>query len=452
MKPSFNITIITLVSAALSITYAHYGARYEPPDGRTYHGVGWHNLSQIEYFNIFPDSLQPILVQFMSPLPGDVQRRGGMTVERLMNGFQAEHIDEDRQYSEMSVHFTDNTNTLDTTFALTDRLDGFIDTMAIAFRQHNRPIFLRIGGEMNGAWNGYTPWVFPLAFRKLVEGLRDRDVENFASIWCYEPDAPDDFADSTREGWKWYPGDDVVDWFGLVPFDVDHFDPDTPDSVEQRERWVISKKGKTEKFLRFAEARGKPVYLNELTARHVWITPYDEEVDSTHGSVDWEAWFAPFFEFLDNHPGIKAMNYINLDWTQYDHWEHWGDARLQINEYIRDRWVEELSGERFIHAGYEIPQAVYDNAEVVPEDFNLSTYPNPFNSYSTIKFELDRTANTTISLYDLNGRRMADLVTGQFSAGSHSFIWDAGDLPSGLYLIRLTTPGRSHSVKAALVK
>jgi len=343
------------LSALISAADAHYGARYEPPDGTTYHGVGWHSASQIAYGEMFPDSLQPLLHQSMVPLPG-YMRRGGMTVAGLLRAFAPGHFDSETQYPEISVHFSLEGDPVDNEFADSDQYDGYIDTMAIALREFGRPVFLRIGLEMNGGWNGYTPWVFPRAYRKLVEGLRENGVDNFATVWCYEPDAANDFADSTRAGWKWYPGDDVVDWFGLDPFDADHFDPNEPDSVEQRGRMVISKKGKTEQFLRFARERRKPVYLNELSARHVWITPHDEDVDSTHGEVDWNYWFAPFFEFLDNHPNIKAFNYINLDWTQIDRWEHWGDARLQINEYIRDHWVEALSDERFLHSGFQIEE------------------------------------------------------------------------------------------------
>ncbi len=451
-RSSYLLTLL-LISAAFSSANAHYGAKYEPPDGKTYHGVGWHNPSQIEYGEMFPDSLQPILHQFMAPLPGSAQR-GGMRVDNLLRGFEPDHIDVENQYCELSVHFTDNTIMLDTTFALTRELDGYIDTLAIAIRTHGRPVFLRIGLEMNGAWNGYTPWIFPQAFRKLVEGIRERDVDNFATVWCYEPDAPDDFADSTRQGWKWYPGDDVVDWFGLDPFDVDHFDPAEPDSIQRGERWYLSKKGKTEKFLRFADQRGKPVYLNELTARKVWITPYDEDVDSTHGEVDWQHWFEPFFEFMDSHPNIKALNYINLDWTQYDRWEHWGDARLQINEYIRDHWVEELSGERFIHTGFSIEdlESVSERVQFIPNEFGLSVYPNPFNSVLNIRYYLANPGLVSLIVYDLQGRPVGTMHNSQQVRGYNSFSWNAGSLASGLYWVRLQTERAQTSARVILMK
>ncbi len=56
----------------------------------------------------------------------------------------------------------------------------------------------------------------------------------------------------------------------------------------------------------------------------------------------------------DSQSNIKAFNYINLDWRPYDKWSHWGDARIQINTYIKNRWVKALMDEKFLHAGYKI--------------------------------------------------------------------------------------------------
>jgi len=447
------LTILITLSVLISVADAHYGAKYEPPDGRIYHGLGWHNASQIAYCEMFPDSLQTLLHQSMQALPG-YMRRGGMTVAGLLQSFNPDHFDSETQYPELSVHFSLENDPMDNEFADSDQYDSYIDTLAIAFREYGRPVFLRIGLEMNGGWNGYTPWVFPRAFRKLVEGLRENGVDNFATVWCYEPDALNDFADSTRVGWKWYPGDDVVDWFGLDPFDADHFDPDEPDSVEQRGRMVISKKGKTEHFLRFARERGKPVYLNELTARHVWITPHDEDVDSTHGEVDWNYWFAPFFEFLDNHPNIKAYNYINLDWTQINQWAHWGDARLQINEYIRDHWVEALSDERYIHSGYDIAQHVSAPNEVkaIPDEFDMTVYPNPFNSSFKVNYNLTHRTAVALKLYSLTGAEVWSNPETVQNAGQYQVSVDGSGLASGIYFVGMEGLGSSVVRKVVLVK
>ncbi len=326
-------------------------AKYEPPDGRVYHGVGWNYKNSIaDYLDMMPDTLQPLFFQATMGLPGT----RGMTVAGVLRALSPPGIDTSRQYVELGIHFKGRNGTTDSLFVFTSTLDRYIDTLAVAFKKFGKPFFFRIAFEINGAWNGYSPWIVPGAFRKLVRELRNRNVNNFATIWCYEPDAAADFADSTKLGWKWYPGDDVVDWFGLDVFDANHFNPDAPDSV----RGQISAKGKSELFLAFARSRNRPVYLAETTARKENLTPDARDPDSTDGRRDWEHWFEPFFAFIQNHPEIKAFNYINLDWTAIPKWSHWGDCRLQINSIIRNNWIRALSDPRFLHAGYDIEKQV----------------------------------------------------------------------------------------------
>ena len=353
-----TITIMTIVLSVFiltSVANAHYGAKYEPPDGKIYHGSGWdYTGSQAIYEAMFPAEQVPLILQSNISIPGT----RGYDVARAIQSLTRNIVHEDSQYCEFSMHWQgrDAMLMLDSIYVYTDEWDHWVDTLEIAFRQVDRPFFFRIGFEFNGDWNPYHPYIYPIAFRQLVEDLRGRGIDNFATVWCYEPDAAGDFADSSRDGWKWYPGDDVVDWFGLDLFNHEHFDPDEPDSVEGRNGWDISRKGRSEAFLRFAEARGKPVFLNELSAIDIDATPDSTDADSADGQHDWELWFEPFFEFIDNHQNIKGWNYINLDWSSVGHYGDmgWQDARLEINSYIRERWVERVSDERFIHAGYDI--------------------------------------------------------------------------------------------------
>lgn len=427
-------------------------APYEPPDGTVYHGVGWGSGAQEIYIDLFDEAHQPLLYQSIFGIPGNPLRP--FTVESITDWLRPRHIDPESQYAELSVHITeDGSVMLDSAFAFTDAYDSYMDTLAKALVLHDRPFFLRIGLEMNGPWNGYTPWIFPVAFRKLVEGLRSRGVTKMATVWCYEPDAEADFADSTEAGWKWYPGDDVVDWFSLDVFDADHFDPDLPDSTGTRP----TKKGRSELFLQFAEARDRPVYLNEVSARGVFIVPDGSDPDSAEGKADWDLWFDPFFRFLEDHPLIKAFNYINLDWTQIDQYVTWGDARIEINTVIRERWIAEMQKTRYLHRGTDIahPTAVRP-ASLRDESANkaivLTVRPNPFNAETNIRFTIDRPGFIEISLFDCLGRRIRRITDGRYAAGIHSITWSAEDLPSGLYLIILRSPERIDCCKVTLLR
>ncbi|MDP8206324.1 MAG: T9SS type A sorting domain-containing protein [Candidatus Electryonea clarkiae] len=449
----FQLVILFLVLIYSDIAFGYDNALFEPPDGTTYHGVGWYASAQENYSGLFSDSTQPLLFQTMSAIPGS--RGRAVTVEGIVNGLQPARFYSDRQFCELGIQFTDNTNAYDSVFAFTDELDSYIDTFAQAIIRHDRPIFLRIGFEMNGNWNGYTPYTYPAAFRKLVDGFRNRGAENFATVWCYEPDAATDFADSTEEGWKWYPGDDYVDWFGLDLFRPDHFDPAEPDSG----RGGYSSKGKSELFLRFARERGKPVYLNELSASHVFITPEERDPDSADAIHDWELWFEPFFEFMDIHPEIKAFNYINLDWTQFEQWEHWGDARLEINSYIANRWVAALSDPRYIHIGYDIENPNQNSVEEqfdinisLPGVIKLTAYPNPFNSSTNISFILENNHFINLEIYDILGRRIARLLNDNMTPGAHKISFNGNNLGSGQYFIRLKADRQETINNIILIK
>ena len=82
----------------------------------------------------------------------------------------------------------------------------------------------------------------------------------------------------------------------------------------------------------------------------------------------------------------------------------------------------------------------------------LQAYPNPFNPRTTISFSLAEATSVSLGLFDVGGRRVATLLTGELAAGTHTYEWDASDLASGIYLARLETAQGSTSLRLMLVK
>ena len=74
----------------------------------------------------------------------------------------------------------------------------------------------------------------------------------------------------------------------------------------------------------------------------------------------------------------------------------------------------------------------------LPAEFSLSqNVPNPFNPITTIEFELPKTSEVGLKVFNILGEEVATLVSDRLSAGSYSYEWDASNLASGVYLYRL---------------
>ncbi len=92
-------------------------------------------------------------------------------------------------------------------------------------------------------------------------------------------------------------------------------------------------------------------------------------------------------------------------------------------------------------------------AAEVPSEFMLeAAYPNPFNPQTTLRFGVPESAYVKLVVYDVLGRQVRVLVDGTRAAGTHEVVFEAGNLPSGTYLVRLVTPVGSFVQTMQLVK
>lgn len=88
-----------------------------------------------------------------------------------------------------------------------------------------------------------------------------------------------------------------------------------------------------------------------------------------------------------------------------------------------------------------------------PENFSLlQNYPNPFNPSTTISYKLKETGRVVLTVFDIMGREVAQLVNGMQSSGEHSVSFDGTNLPSGMYIYQLKTNGYISSRKMLLLK
>jgi len=192
------------------------------------------------------------------------------------------------------------------------------------------PVFLRPGFEFGpyGYMEQMTGMVsrehYVPMFRRFVDIFRDQRVENVIWVWSAVG------VESYDYWMDYYPGDDYVDWFGINFF----------------AKHQIAGAGP---FLAEAKRRGKPVVICESAPAFEGGVA-DPDV--------WQHFFEPYFSLISASPNIKAMVYVNLDWSALPGgpFRHWPDSRVQIVPDVLAAYRQAISDPRFIHlSDYQQP-------------------------------------------------------------------------------------------------
>jgi beta-mannanase len=173
-------------------------------------------------------------------------------------------------------------------------------------------VFLRIGYEFDGSWNGYNATQYKAAFRHIVDRLRANGVTNVVTVW-----QSSGYQTNASSLMQRYPGDDYVDWVGYSYFN---------------QSWNPG-----DGMLDIARERRKPVMVAEATPKR--------NLSLGNPITHWDAWFGPFFDRIEaDSDQIKAVAYINSRWFDSPEWSAgWGDSRVQIRPEIKQRWLERLA-------------------------------------------------------------------------------------------------------------
>ncbi|MCB2204703.1 T9SS type A sorting domain-containing protein [bacterium] len=97
--------------------------------------------------------------------------------------------------------------------------------------------------------------------------------------------------------------------------------------------------------------------------------------------------------------------------------------------------------------------SVERNDGVLPGSLKLyQNYPNPFNPTTTIRIDVPRPSDLTLSLYDATGRLVMDLGSGHYLAGSYTIRLDASELRSGTYYYQLRSEKNVRTRPMLLLK
>ena len=90
---------------------------------------------------------------------------------------------------------------------------------------------------------------------------------------------------------------------------------------------------------------------------------------------------------------------------------------------------------------------------LAPSEFALSAaYPNPFNPATTMDLSLNESGYVNVKVYNVMGQVVSTLMSGHMDAGYHTLTWDANNMPSGMYLIRVEAGSNLETQKIMLLK
>ncbi|MDA1027706.1 MAG: DUF1501 domain-containing protein [Bacteroidetes bacterium] len=136
------------------------------------------------------------------------------------------------------------------------------------------------------------------------------------------------------------------------------------------------------------------------------------------------------------------------------------DFRALYGSILKDWFGLETSEVQSLIAGSFTPLSILNSSFVTNTEPKtqptsvrlLTTYPNPFQTRTTIDFELDQPQVIRIEVFDVVGKLVASVLNGPLSSGRHQLPFEAGSLPSGTYFLRMTTNAGVQTKSLSLVR
>ncbi|MBU0619347.1 hypothetical protein KKD62_03880 [Patescibacteria group bacterium] len=319
---------------------AYFGAKYEPADGRIYHGLGqyvtffysdeenWQYVNEYQqgaekspiiytaYYSINPKFDEfPYSTVSVNPNLADLINNHEYPYVILLG---IAYLDIDATLAEIiGGNISMDDYYVNAAAVINGEWDSKIRALAQEIQQMGVPFLLRPGwefGQGNSGVHQMGSSDFKDCWAHIQAIFIQEEVNNVA--WVWNTVNPDQF-----NYLDYYPGDNQVDWWGINYF-------------------TTSQMSVGDGFLQAAVDHQKPVLIGESSPIHN---------GGTTNSANWNSWFVPYFNKIRNFNNIKAFVYISDPWDKAGFWNDWPDSRISSNEFIRQNYAAEMNSLIYIH-------------------------------------------------------------------------------------------------------
>ena len=244
------------------------------------------------------------------------------------------------------------------------------------------------------------------------------------------------------------------------------------DGVSNQTYNVGSTNYMTTKFNTFpnAELNFAKVYINSVGSTALLITVFDADgADGLPGTslysfttavsnltVGWNNLPIPEANILADPDGVFYISIRELFNSSVYALDTDSSGRSYKKIGSSGAWTPITEGNVMIRALVRWDNGTEDMTEIAPIS-ELSNYPNPFNSNTSISFNLQKSGTADLKIYNLKGQLVRTLNSGNIAKGTKSFTWDGTDTNGknvglGVYFCRLESAGQTLTKKIVRVR
>lgn len=199
---------------------------------------------------------------------------------------------------------------------------------------------------------------------------------------------------------------------------------------------------------------GMDAHVGQLFELRVTNTAGNQEIGRTSVAAVQQADYSVFVPGVARSMDYRADFYADMngsgtyDAPPADH--AWRVAFSNTTGNVVQNFVHNTDFTDIAWPGLSVEEPI---SSIVPENLSLyQNYPNPFNPATNIRFDLTQSGSVALEVFNLVGQKVAELVNGPLGAGSYNVSFNAGALPSGVYVYRLAAGGQTVQKKMMLLK